>query len=114
MKKGRRGSNANNCARGGEVCLGARSDGCWKAPRGRRSSSLPDQLNEAEAGTRRTDFPAANMDDDATVVTSNQGAMKRDDVVKDPKTKATKREDLSLPNDSVTTQNGRRPALWQP
>jgi histone acetyltransferase MYST1 len=76
------------------------------APRGRRRSSLPDQLNEAEAGTRRTRLSRrknTNVDDDATVVTGNQGD-EEDDLVKDPKAKATKKEELALPNDSVTTQ----------
>ena len=76
-------------------------------PRGRRRASLPDQLNEGgEAGTRRTRLSrrkSTNMDDDATIVTGNQGD-EEEDAVKDPKTKAAKREELALPNDSVTMQ----------
>jgi hypothetical protein len=84
------------------------------APRGRRRSSLPDQLNEAEAGTRRTRLSrrkSTNMDDDATVVTGNQGD-EEDDVVKDPKTKATKREDLRYR--TIHTIKRSETTLWQP
>lgn len=76
------------------------------APRGRRRSSLPDQLNDAESGTRRTRLSRRKtnvMDDDATVVAGNQGD-EEDDTVRDPKAKATKKEELVLPSDAVTTQ----------
>jgi histone acetyltransferase MYST1 len=74
------------------------------APRGRRRASLPDQLNEGEAGTRRTRLSrrkSSVMDDDATIVAGNQGD-EETDVVDDSKTKASKKEEVALPTDSVT------------
>jgi histone acetyltransferase MYST1 len=77
-------------------------------PRSRRRapSVVPDQLNDGEAGTRRTRLSrrkSSVMDDDATVVAGNQGD-EEGAAVEEPKTKAAKKEELALPNDSITTQ----------